>query len=65
MIRDTMIKSSDTNEEGDVGLWWRGHERKVGFNENTAMRHRRSGCREVTVTSRLHRQRYRVIEKTR
>ena len=38
-------------------------ERKVGFNENTAMRHRRSGGREVTVTSRLHAQRYRVIEK--
>ena len=29
---------------------------KVGFIENTAMRHRWGGGREVTVTSRLHRQ---------
>ena len=28
----------------------------MGFIENTAMRHRRGGGREVTVTSRLHRQ---------
>ena len=27
-------------------------ERKVGFIENTAMRHRRGGCREVTVERR-------------
>ena len=31
-------------------------EEKVGFIENTAMRHRWGGGREVTVTSRLHRQ---------
>ena len=31
-------------------------ERRVGFIENTAMRHRRGGGREVAVTSRLHRQ---------
>ena len=31
-------------------------ERRVGFIENTALRHRRGGGREVTVTSRLHRQ---------
>ena len=29
---------------------------KVGFIENTAMRHRWGGGRKVTVTSRLHRQ---------
>ena len=29
-----------------------GGERKVRFIENTAMRHRRGGSREVTVTSR-------------
>ena len=28
-------------------------ESKVGFTENTAMRHRRGGFSEVTVTSRL------------
>ena len=33
-------------------------ERKVGFIENTAMRHRRGGGREVTVTSKLHTQEY-------
>ena len=31
-------------------------ERKVGFIENTAMRHRWGGGREVTATSRLDRQ---------
>ena len=37
-------------------------ERKVGFTENTAARHRRGGGREVTVTSKLHTQEYRDIE---
>ena len=32
------------------------NERKVGFIENTAIRHRRGGGREVTVTSRRYRQ---------
>ena len=40
-------------------------ERKVGFTENTAMRHRRGGFSEVTVTSRLHRQIDRIIEKVK
>ena len=37
-------------------------ERKVGFTENTAMRHRRGGGREVTVTSKLHTQEDRDTE---
>ena len=38
-------------------------ERKVGFTENTAARHRRGGGREVTVTSKLHTQEYRSNRK--
>ena len=37
----------------------------MGFTENTAMRHRRGGGRAVTVTSRLHRQIDRIIEKVK
>ena len=37
-------------------------ERKVGFTENTAMRHRGGGGREVTVTSKLHTQEDRDTE---
>ena len=46
-----VLQYSERERERNVGL-----REKVGFIENTAMRHRWGGGREVTVTSRLHRQ---------
>ena len=57
-------KNTETEKRSDSYIrQWRLRQReKVGFIEKTALRHRRGGGREVTVTSKLHTQEYRDIE---